>query len=396
MLNFLLVLIVGLLLTPTDFSIFIIVFAAGSLIFSIGSGFFSQPILVYLNVDFKEDGKFYISKLTFYSFVTTGLLSIIVLSILNCFFINISFSVFLTSMLYFISWNHYEILRKYSITTNEINNKSILKSTSVFLSCFILGASILYVTQKINVALIFLDLFFAYTISIFYFYVLTKGKYRKNNNLTKLIFSNHFNYGKWSIGGLIFFWGYTQGYFIISANSLSELEMSSIRTTMNLVSLLTIFTQIYENKKIPELSEEIFIGKLNPHEIKNKILSMYKENWKRVLFLLVITYVFSRVIYSIFYREKFLDNTEILLLFITYQFLLVLTKPLIVYFKSTMQNRVIFLAHLNSFISLMICFLLSKDNINLLTAVYPLIISIISFTLTLFIKFKKHSRGIKL
>ena len=344
LLNFGIVIFLSSLLSATEFAHFVIIYSSISLVFLISTGFWGQPIPIFLPTKYKNVGRFYFRYLSLFNVITSILFSIFVFLIVHHFIRGISLGLFIVSTLVACSWNQYELIRKKNFAENSINSIAISSGLICFVYFFL--NLIIYTLTGLDTFITLFLLFISYLIGIT-FTLLNECK--KNSVYIgdlRDILLNHWTYSKWSIGGLLAYWVASQGYFLLAAPYLSDKEIGALRATMNFLGTVNILLQLFENWTTTKASK-IFYEE-GYKSLKKYINSIYKRLFFLFISIIIVLGMFSYLVFDMFYGDKYINQGMLILIFSIYQFILGVSRPAVIALRVRINTKPFFVAHVLS------------------------------------------------
>jgi len=298
--NFLLSIIAIKLLNIEDYSVFVLVFSINLINLLITTSFVTSPATLIFHKNDKG-----IIKKSFLIFIDQLYLILIILlipiSILLSFIIDTIFVTLFSITYLFSSFSLEFFYKKYLLINYKGKSFFIFFIKIIFVICFYLFNS----GKKIDLNDIFLVYSIINFISIFYFYYKFPLKIRLSIQLNELKY--FLKIIKWTIPLVILNLLNDQLFFINSYQKLGEIEVSTIRGFLTIVSVLNILTLSLDNI-VPKIMEKngnsIFLGK----------------NFR----ILILTF-FTLIIFGYLFFENYSDNLIKIILskeLMTYSYLL--------------------------------------------------------------------------
>ncbi|MBZ5749057.1 lipopolysaccharide biosynthesis protein [Metabacillus rhizolycopersici] len=392
LLNFFIIFLNGKFLSVKDFADFIVIFSSLTFVFLIVSSLWANPILVFLSTKFKDENYKYLNNIYWMNLVTSILLGIITLILVDVFVRNISFSVFCWALLTIVLWCQYELLRKQSYAKDSLSK---LMNASIFLVLLYFIGNLVF-NYQLTLTISYLLLTISYIFPIVYVITSQRIKHKKQTNLLSenversIIVKSHWDFAKWTILGSGFYWFSTQGYFILVANILSDIELGALRTTLNVLGLISIFLVLFENKQIPKASKIYFEKKEN--QLKVYISSLSKKYLLPFLVLITITCFISYMAFDLVFGEQFSNYKYLIVIFGVYQLILGLNRPSVVALRSMNRTKFFYVSNLLSAIATVTIGLILASEFTVLGAALSMVVSASLSTIYFIISYKKVTR----
>jgi len=333
-LNFGAVLIFAKFLKVEDFSQFIIIYSIISLSYLLSTFFVTSPLLVFLPKYWKSLKNTYLIHLFLINVLFSSIIVIFTFLVYGCFKTDV-FSI--EAFFFAIFWTCYELLRKYVFASGI---KIYGLTVASFLLTFIFFSLIFYGVffSELNINDVFSVYCFSYFVSIVIlaFYVLNFDELKKELNSYKVfetnifreIFKTHFIFSKWLILGAIGFWIYSQGYYMIAAEYLTDLELGKVRTIQNIMGVFSILMVVFENYYSSKAAEVYILG--GSSELSLFTRKFYLKNMFLYAFIFTIIGLVGFILYNIFYLDIYDEGTGMLCAFALSQIILFASKPLII------------------------------------------------------------------
>ncbi|WP_242269627.1 lipopolysaccharide biosynthesis protein [Bacillus cereus group sp. BfR-BA-01408] len=346
LLNFIIIIVYGNLLNPTEFAKFIIIFSGIGLVFLIVTGIWASPILVFLPTKFKSMKELYIKNLLIFNIISSCFLGVLSLLILHVFVKSMDIYEILFGILIIIVWSIYELIRKVFYAIDKL--MYILIGSITLVLTFLLGNIIMQ--TKLNVSSSLFILFISYLAAILIVFILVRCEKEKNRGESsafkpqKRVLFIHWEYAKWTVIGSVCYWACTQGYFVLIANIISDVELGGLRTSMNLLGLVTILLVLFENKATPKASKIVFNqGTL---ELKKYINNFYRNRMFPLFIVIVAATVIAYFIYPLLFGNSYGEFAYLTIFFGLYQLLLGANRPSVIGLRAMNTTKPFFVGNL--------------------------------------------------
>ncbi len=334
MLNFGAVFVLSKYLSISDFSQFIVIYSLVSFSYLLTTFFIASPVLIFLPKYWMENKKKYLFNLILLHIIIASIIVVLSFSIYGYFVANyLTLEVFAFAVL----WSGYELFRKYVFASGAKIYGLSACSVALTLVFFILIFLSIY-NKELELSIVFRAYCIAYSVAILLFCIFFLGIRHKKSTVRKVtlesksdmlqISTSHFEFSKWLILGGIAFWAYNQGYYVIAANFLSDLELGKVRTIQNLLGLFSIFMVVFENYYTPKASD--VYAKSGSEKLTAFVEGFYRKKYLRNILIYVLIVSLGVVAYNYIYREKYGNGNFILMVFAVMQLVLFLSRPLII------------------------------------------------------------------
>ncbi|GAB6440844.1 hypothetical protein bcgnr5390_30110 [Bacillus luti] len=346
LLNFIIILVYGNLLNPSEFATFIVIFSGIGLVFLIVTGIWAAPVLVFLPTKFKDEKYLYIKSLLFINIISSSIFGVISLMSLHAFVKSLSFTEFVCGVLIIVTWSTYELLRKTFYAIDRLGY--ILIGSCIIVFVFLVGNFIVQKDLDINMSLfiIFISYFIAMVIVISLVIYAGKGIAQKHSSerVPAGILLTHWNYAKWTTIGNICYWLCTQGYFVLIVNFVSDAELGGLRTSMNLLGLITILLVLFENKITPKASRIYFNQGI--FDLKKYVYSFYKARAIPFVFIIIIATLVAYFSYPFIFGNGYSEFAYLTVFFGVYQLLLGINRPAVIGLRALNITKPFFVGNL--------------------------------------------------
>ncbi len=332
-----------------EFGSYIIFISSINFVFIFSTFFLSAPILVLLPKKWKGNKGFYIS-----SILGTNLILNVLLSLVCFFFLDLTGEEVKPQYVIIapILLCTFDILKKYLFSSYSLNLShaviaSFLLNAFYFIGIYFYRAQIDFIIS-LNVFVAALFVANLYLLCVFGVFKVFKTELSYFKTTTRVIYqqiiTQHFNYSKWIIIGGIGFWGYSQGLFIMSKSlNISDFGISKVRTIQNILGIINIFIISIENYYIPFFANYI---KENPNsKLDVLVKKLYRDNYKKVFILILLAFVFSVIVYDLFYGTKYGSGVLLIMIFSLVQLLLLFIRPISISLKAIEVTYPFFIAH---------------------------------------------------
>ncbi|KAA0764909.1 lipopolysaccharide biosynthesis protein [Bacillus sp. SH5-2] len=379
LLNFIIIIVYGNLLNPNEFAKFIIIFSGIGLVFLIVTGIWSNPILVFLPTKFKDAKDLYIKNLLLFNIISSGLLGVLSLLVLHIFVKSMGIYEMIFGVLIIITWSVYELIRKVFYAIDKL--MYILIGSITLVVTFLLGNIMMQINLNVSSSLFIL--FISYLTAILIVFIAVRREKVKNGGggsvfkIQKRVLFIHWEYAKWTVIGSVCYWACTQGYFVLIANIISDVELGGLRTSMNLLGLVTILLVLFENKTTPKASKIVF--NQGTVELKKYINSFYRNRMFPLLVVIIAATVIAYFIYPLLFGNSYVEFAYLTIFFGLYQFLLGANRPSVIGLRAMNITKPFFVGNL-------LCALITLGAGVYLTSLYGIngaIIGILIATLIL-------------
>lgn len=339
--SFLVLLLAGRILPPSEFVAFALLVVFASLSQSISGALIGMPALALLNSSLKKVSRVYLLYVVVFVSIF-GLMAIAILAVLKGFQLLLQVR-YLELLLLGVSYSSYDVFRRV-VYANKIGHLAFVGS--VFSVIVFVGMSLLFSPsdwmQYTHIVVV------SYLIGAIIFYIIVFLRWPEDTSYFsyKIIVGDHWRYSRWIVPGVLVYWAYSQGYLYFLSEHVDDKSLSSFRLVQNLASISTVFIVWFENHYTPILTS---IFSTNKVEVTKLIvdcrLKMRKMAVAVGVVYVIIGPILASIFYNYFYASKFGETTLLFLAFFASQFILMIVRPDIVYLRSVSKNSIIFFAH---------------------------------------------------
>lgn len=329
------------------FASFVVVYSYLLFIFIFSSLFISAPILVFLSKKWEDKQGAYLTTALLINFIVNILFS------LGCYMLlHKQVDGILLYQFLFVSlgMTFFNVLKKFVFSSKKIHVKYAVFST-LLLNVFFFGALMLFKnSMELSVILtIYWVSFFMANLFLFLFLIYKNIFGNSVRHFTKVffvsVFRTHYHYAKWILLGGIAFWGYTQGVYILAkAYDVDDFTIGKVRTIQNLLGVFNILAITFENHYTPIFSKKLIIKRKG--KIVALIRGVFKENYKKALFLFVFAIPIGLAFFKFVYAEKYGSGHILFFMFLFLQFILICIKPITIALKCVEITKPFFVSHI--------------------------------------------------
>ncbi len=384
--NFLLILFLSSLMIPLEFKNWAVLNIIIFLGIGLNNVIINQPYQVFINKYYK----YYLFKnYLFIKYILIALISSIVATI--SFFIlddNLVINYIITVVIILL-FSLFELQRRILMHKNE--NVFLLSVTFFFVfSNNILLFTLLqyYSLNYMQVySIIFLVLITVLCVSSYKINKIYNLRISNIRHLSKKLFitgaKRHYLFSKTLIFGMFFYWIYTQGFLLWIEKKLTIDEFNALRVILNIVNISSILLLVFDNYYITKQS---FLFRNN----KNKFYDQFSKLaiYFIVIYALYMTF-FAFLAWILF--DSIYPNFQSYKYFLLYLFIAQLiygiSRPFILLAKVSEQNYLILYAHIIASIIIVIFGRIFSIDFGIFGVVTAIILSYISFTVTIFIEY---------
>ncbi|WP_282122580.1 hypothetical protein [Algibacter mikhailovii] len=398
LLNFGLIFILSRIVSPVIFKEFFLGYSIVIMISLIASNFANQPLQVFLK---KGEGNImdYISKA-----ILLNILTVLFISILCFLVVYFNYTFLLNDLIFIIILgllvSIYDLIRRISFVyfTNSFLGNA-LSSSLIIIS--VLGISAwLYFFGVITPNSVYIALIIGYLLGVFLILFLKRdfifyhSKFSKSNTKNVLflnVLKKHYNYARWLVIGIFFFWFYTQGLYFLGEKYIDIEDFNAVRISQNLVGVLSILFLTFENYMLTKVADVFHIE-------KHKGVALFVKNtFKKVAFKFIISLICISILilysYKLYYSNNPFYSEKIIYLyyFFAYQLIFGLSRIFAVALKAINGTKYFFYNHcFTAVITLIISWLFIEEYNSGHTLALILLLSILIFSTGLFLSYKRE------
>jgi hypothetical protein len=353
-LNFGALAVLGVLLTPKEFSSYVVLMSLLTIGYLINATLWGSPSLVLSQTTYADHQQSYARTLLIVSLLSSILTTLFVSA--SFFFLPsaVSLSTWGWAVMAGVSWSAYEVFRRVSFSTGNLYLLAGASLTVLVLYSACISAALLLTGISLETA--FLVWFISFSSGLIILgrklFATSYGSTLDSGVSFGAVVVSHWLYARWQLLGAFAFWVSSSGFIFLASYVLENEEVAALRLVQNLFGLSNLLLLLLENLLTPR-GGRIYRGAGVPGVVAF-VKSLYRIYVIPYLLGVVVISIASLVLYQYLYFDIYKTSPLLLVYFFLIYLLMGLIFPLLTALRVMSKTKFFWYGHAAS-----ACFMLT-------------------------------------